>query len=134
MLALAVVASSCAGDDTHKPEARPCPSPTPIEDRAILPADLMLERFATVTDAEVKKGFLGAEAIATTSVVEVYPPLARQLVDAGYDILSSDNEGFEAEIFFARGKRTTGTYLLREGPCKGQVTIRLLYGSKRYRG
>lgn len=42
-------------------------------------------------------------------------------------------QGFEAEISFERGKGTTGTYRLRQGPCGDQVTIKLLYEADRYR-
>ena len=96
-----------------------------------MPADTPVDRFGTVTAVQTKPGFVGVEAITETQIVELYPPLARSVLDAGYDILSGDNEGFEAEIFFARGKGVTGTYLLREGPCEGQVTIKLLYTHER---
>lgn len=68
-------------------------------------------------------------AVSTKTVVELYPPLARAILDAGYSIVSSDNEGFEAEIFFG-DETTTGAYRLREGPCKDEVTVRLLFEEK----
>jgi hypothetical protein len=64
-------------------------------------------------------------------VVEVDPPLQRALLAAGYEILSHDDEGFEAEIFFSRGKSTVGTFSLNE-LCSGQARIRLVFGSDRY--
>lgn len=126
---------SC-GNERQGPAAppEPCPTSAPVADTSLLPKDVPLDRFATITELEIKGGFLGAEATTDTSIVELFPPLARALLNSGYDILSSDNEGFEAEIFFGRGKKVTGTFLLREGPCKDQVTIRLLYGAPRYRG
>lgn len=126
---------SC-GNGVAEPTARPKPCPTfaPVGDTSLLPRDVPLQRFATITELEIKGGFLGAEATTDTRIVELFPPLARALLDSGYDILASDNEGFEAEIFFGRGKKVTGTFLMREGPCKDQVTIRLLYGAPRYRG
>lgn len=129
------MAASC-GNGAREPAARPepCPSRAPVADLSLLPKDVPLQRFATITELEIKGGFLGAEATTDTSIVELFPPLARALLNSGYDILSSDNEGFEAEIFFGRGKDVTGTFLLREGPCKDEVTIRLLYGAPRYRG
>ncbi|MGH2748977.1 MAG: hypothetical protein ACRDKB_13805 [Actinomycetota bacterium] len=127
-----VSCGSGAAEPTARPE--PCPTPTPLADVSLLPKDVPLQRFATITELEVKGGFLGAEATTDTSIVELFPPVARALLNSGYDILSSDNEGFEAEIFFGRGKNVTGTFLLREGPCKDQVTVRLLYGAPRYRG
>ena len=65
------------------------------------------------------------EVITEQKIVEVDPPLQRAILDAGYEILSHDNEGFEAEIFFARGSKSVGTIIMREGPCEGQATLRL---------
>lgn len=59
------------------------------------------------------------------TVVELYPPLARAILDAGYEIVSADNEGFEAEIYFG-DDRTTGAYRLRKAPCRQQVIVKLL--------
>jgi hypothetical protein len=61
------------------------------------------------------------------SVVELYPQLARGLIEGGHEILAGDNEGFEAEIFFGLRDGRTGRYVLREGPCAGQVTLHILY-------
>lgn len=105
-----------------------------LSDQSLLPSDVPLAEHGIVTEIEVEGGYVGATAVSDIQIVELYPPLARALLDGGYDIVSSDNEGFEAEIFFARGEGTTGAYRLREGPCPGQVTIKLLYGSADYRG
>ncbi|MFN2526615.1 MAG: hypothetical protein ABR505_10220 [Actinomycetota bacterium] len=103
---------------------------TPTElTRAELPTEFALEEFAEITEVIRRPRSLTAEAVTTTSIIELYPPLARSVLDAGFEILASENEGFEAEIFFA-SKRRTGAYRLREGPCEGLVTIRLLYGKR----
>ncbi len=70
--------------------------------------------------------------MTTTSIIELYPPLARQVIDAGYTIVSSENEGTDAEIFFARG-RVAAVYLMRQGPCDELVTITLDYVRERKR-
>lgn len=75
-----------------------------------------------------RRGFVGAQAITETSIVELYPELSRRVRSEGYQQISGENEGFEAEIYFQKG-RDTGAFLLREGPCEGQVTVRLIYGS-----
>ncbi|MDP9067286.1 MAG: hypothetical protein M3N53_02920 [Actinomycetota bacterium] len=130
---VAVVASvaACGGADSAVPNR--CPLPQPLADLSLLPRDVPLDEWGIVDQVEVQGGFVGARAVSETKIVELYPMMARATVDAGYSILSGDNEGFEAEIFFERGKGTTGTYRLREGPCAGQVTIKLLYESERYR-
>lgn len=128
---MALLLGACSGGENESAEA--CPAPTPLGSLALLPKDIPLEEWGVVEELEVTKGFLQGRAISDTQIVELYPVMARATVAAGYEILSGDNEGFEAEIFFVRGKDTTGTYVLREGPCGDQVTIRLLYGAKRYR-
>jgi hypothetical protein len=135
LLASALLLAAC-GDGDPAAAPSPCPSPVPVDrrDLRLLPRDVPLAEYGPVTEVEVEAGFIGAQAITETSIIELYPPLARAVLDEGYDIVSSENEGFEAEIFFARGKHITGAYRLREGPCKGDVTIKLLYGSQRYRG
>lgn len=129
-----VVCASCGSGDEPAAAPTPCPTPVPIADSRLLPEDVPLAEHGIVTEIEVEGGYVGATAVSEMQVVELYPPLARALLDGGYDIVSSDNEGFEAEIFFARGEDVTGAYRLREGPCPDQVTIKLLYGSKEYRG
>jgi hypothetical protein len=134
-VALLLLVSGCGGDGDGDAAPTPCATPVPVDDRdlRLLPRDVPLAEHGVVTEVQIRAGFLGAEAIGQTRIIELYPPLARSVLDAGYDIISSDNEGFEAEIFFARGKYITGAYRLREGPCKDEVTIRLLYGAKQYR-
>lgn len=131
--ALLLVPACAPGAERPAARPTPCASPTPVADTSDLPPDLPVDEVSEVVDLHVKKGFLAAQGVTELSIVELYPQLSRALLDEGYDIISGDNEGFEAEIFFRRGRGTTGTYLLREGPCEGQVTLRLLYGSKRYR-
>lgn len=133
-LAAVLVLSGCGGGGDGDAASSSCPSPVSVDDRdlRLLPRDIPFAAHGVVTEVVVKRGFLGAEAVGETPIIELYPPLARAVLDARYDIVSSENEGFEAEIFFAKGRHITGAYRLREGPCKDQVTIRLLYGARRY--
>ena len=104
-----------------------CPTPPPIQDTSALPKELPLAEFGTVTEAGREGDNSYGEIITETTIVELYPPMARAVLDADYQILASENEGFEAEIFFAKGRKITGAYRLREGPCEDLVTVRLLY-------
>lgn len=97
-----------------------------------MPRDIPLDDYGDVVDVDVDEGFLTARVITEEPITVVDPPLQRALLAANYEILAHDNEGFEAEIFFARGGDTVGTILMREGPCPGQVTLRLRYGARRY--
>jgi hypothetical protein len=100
--------------------------PVPAADISAVPKQLHLDRHATITEVGKRKGALGVTAVSELPVVELYPPLARAILDAGYSIVSSDNEGFEAEIFFG-DESVTGAYRLREDPCGEQVIVKLLF-------
>ena len=128
LLAIGLGACSNPSNDAGRP---PCPRSTPVSDLSLMPRDLPLQRYATVTQIGTSKGFLGVASTSEESIVELFPRLSRALIDGGYEIRAADNEGFEAEIYFTRG-HTLGSFRMREGPCEGQVTVRLLYRDKRY--
>ena len=130
LVAVVVAAGSSAGcGDGSAPRAQPCPTPSAAGDTTVLPSDLGFERWGTLTRAEERPAGVVAEVVTETSIIELYPPVARSVLDAGYDIISAENEGFEAEIFFARGRAVTGAFRFREGPCEDQVTLKLFYAT-----
>ena len=130
MLAMLLMfASACSGDDDPGSRAEACPTPSPFSDLSALPADIDLARYGTITRVTKRPSSVGASAVSRTTIVELYPPLARHVLES-YDIIASENEGFEAEIFFERGP-ITGAFWLREGPCEGDVTIKLLHAKEK---
>jgi hypothetical protein len=102
-----------------------------VTDRGLLPKDIDFSLVGDIVELEVKRGFLNVVAHSDLLIVEADPPIQRDLIDSGYQVLSHDNEGFEAEIFFARGSKTVGTFTFRE-LCEGKIKISLVYGSDRY--
>jgi len=129
------VGAACgSGGEDAASAPTPCPSPTGAVDLSLLPRDVPLDRFADIHEIVMKDDYVNVAALAEDTVVELDPALQRSLLDEGYEIIGHDNEGFEAEIFFARDERTLGTFRLREGPCDGHVTIKLIYTSKRIAG
>lgn len=92
-----------------------------------LPKALDQTHHGQVVDVGTRRGFSAVSLVTGESVIELYPQLARGLVEGGHEILAGDNEGFEAEIFFALRDGRTGRYVLREGPCRDQVTLHILY-------
>lgn len=131
MAGIALTACSGSSDTRAEPSPTPCPDSTPIGDLSLLPKDIPFTDFGEVVDAKVAKGFLLVEMRSAQLVIEADPPLQRALLAAGYEILSHENEGSDAEIFFARGQEVVGTFTLRN-LCAGQISIRLVYGSDRY--
>jgi hypothetical protein len=125
-VALAAALTGCASGDPPAARPTPCVTPSAVTDTSALPDDLPLEEYGAVVAIEVEDRSVGATAVSETQIVELYPPLARAVLDAGYDIVASENDGIDAEIFFTKGRRT-GAYRLLRGPCAGQVTIRLLH-------
>lgn len=137
-LALALVTlllAACGGSDDPSDQAGApqdpavCSTDEPVaqQDLALLPEGLPLDEWGTVVKVAEKLGYVGAEAISELTIVELYPEIARAVRAGDYATISGENEGFEAEIFFQKGD-DLGTFLLRKGPCKGQVRIKLIYG------
>lgn len=136
MVAFAALAlfllAACGGGDggTGVTDPEACSTDNPVDESALekLPKDLLIDEWGTVLKVQNRAGYVGAEAISETSIVELYPEISRAVRDGGYETISGENEGFEAELFFQKGQNT-GTFLLRKGPCEGQVTVKFIYGS-----
>ncbi len=123
------VLAACAGGEPAAAPT-PCSTPSAVTNLDELPKELPFEEWGTITRLERDKGFVVVEVVDETTVVELHPKIASAIIDAGYEIVGADNEGFESEIFFAPGEGLTGLFRLRERPCKGLVTATLLFGNK----
>jgi hypothetical protein len=126
-LACALVLSLACSDE-EKPRAEaPCEIPPEADEVDLVPRDLGLRTFGTITEAGRSGRRLTATLVTETEINLLYPPLARKLLDSGYFMISSENEGTDAEIFFARGD-ISGVYLMKHGrPCGDLVTLTLDY-------
>ena len=56
-------------------------------------------------------------------------PIGRALIvtDECERLRALDFEGFEAELYFAKGNSLAGIAALREGPCDGYVKVSVVY-------
>ena len=126
------LSAGCGGESGGSSSADPkvCSTDDPVGDSDLkgLPEGLPLQEWGTIVRVDRSRGFIGAKAISEIDIVELYPQITRAIATGGYKQISGENEGFEAEVFFQKGG-DTGTFLLRKGPCEGQVTVRLIYGS-----
>jgi hypothetical protein len=105
-----------------------CADPVPVdrERLAALPAGLDLRRTGTVTQVTTgDRGFVSATAVADSTVDETFTAFPEMLAAAGFEVVASENEGVEADVFFAHGEAATGSVKVTEGPCEGQVTTHL---------
>jgi hypothetical protein len=122
----------CSGSGSSpKSQPTPCPSYEALSEPSKLPKDIDLSAYGTLISQEIKSGFLISEARSDLLVVEADPLIQRDLFAHDFEVLSHDNEGFEAEIFFARGKEIVGTFSLHN-LCRGQIRIKLVLGADRY--
>lgn len=134
-LVLVVIALSLAACSDGSADGSAAENPQNCDPKAYtgaklktLPKKLPFDEWGTIIKVTEKAGFVGAEVISEVQIVELYPEISRAVRDGGYETVSGENEGFEAELFFQKGPNT-GTFLLREGPCKEQVTLKLIYGA-----
>jgi hypothetical protein len=118
--------SGCAQESASDASTGRCAS-KPLERKAELPADFPVSRRLELTHFKERRGFLSARGIETRSVEELYTELRATVPKLGYDVIGNDYEGFEAEIFFARERKSQGVVSMREGPCRGLVTVSVLY-------
>ncbi|HEX2295702.1 MAG TPA: hypothetical protein VHN37_10380, partial [Actinomycetota bacterium] len=101
-IALAAVpffVAACGGGDPAA-EATPCPRAPAVQPPDDIPGVLDQTHRGDVVDAGRRRGFSAVSVVTKETVVELYPQLARGLLDGGHEIDAGDNEGFEAEIFF----------------------------------
>lgn len=125
--AASVALGACSGGDGSGATATPCPGRPSVAAPSSLHRVLDQTHRGDVVEVGRRRGFSAVTVVTRESVVELYPQLARGLVEGGHEILAGDNEGFEAEIFFGLRDGTTGRYVLREGPCPDEVTLHILY-------
>lgn len=131
IVAVPLLLARCGGDGGSAEQPTPCPAHTSVTPPATIPKVLDQTGRGEVVDVGRRRGFTAVTVITQESVVELYPQLARGLLGDGHEIDAGDNEGFEAEIFFTLRDGRAGRYVLREGPCRGDVTLQILYEEKR---
>ncbi len=128
LLAVLLLTCALASCDGSEPPPEACPEPKPGGDAAVQPEGIDLRDFGVLTETSKKGEFVSAVVISEKAVDDLYDPLTKAVTEADYNILNSENEHFEAEIFFGDAKGRVALLNLREGPCQGQVTIRLTFG------
>jgi len=64
-------------------------------------------------------------ARAAGEIPELAIAFQHVVTDAGFNIAGTDDEGFEAEVFFARGNNAAGQVVLSESACLGFVEVKI---------
>lgn len=92
-----------------------------------LPADVPVPEVIEITNTKVRRKFVIVDGYAETSVKDLFETSGKAITDGDFEIINTDYEGFEAELYFARGTSIAGIVRLREGPCDDFVSMNLLY-------
>ena len=124
---LVPLGASCARE---VPEGRPaaaCSLPPEIEIPAGIPDDFPWPPDVTVTQAEPTKRFVAITGFGDQTVEQLFEIMRAELTDKEFDIINTDYEGFEAELYFAKGDSLAGIASLREDSCDGYVQVHVVY-------
>ncbi|MGH3647098.1 MAG: hypothetical protein ACRDTM_07970, partial [Micromonosporaceae bacterium] len=115
----ALALPGCGADD---PSA--CPPITPVASASLapLPDELKLAKLGTVTGVHVDAEQITATLQRDATIDEAATAVQEHFGDIGWDVVSTDNEGFEAEVFVVRNA-DTGLIKIRESDCAGRVIL-----------
>jgi hypothetical protein len=98
-----------------------------MKEPARLPADLPVTEELALTSLKERRGFVSVQGVEKTTVKSALTRFHRAVTNSGFEIINTDYEGFEAEIYFARASASQGIVSLREGPCRGDVSVSVVY-------
>ena len=124
---MSFAASACADDGKGAAPSSPCTLPAQIPTPGGIPRDLPIPSDVMLTSAQVKKKFIAIEGFSERSIEELFKVIQPDLIEKNFDIINTDYEGFEAEIYIAKGESLAGIVAMREGPCDGYVKVNVLY-------
>ena len=101
--------------------------PPTIEADTEVPTDFPWPDGVSLVQAQVKKKFIAFQGHDTRTVEELFEVMHDELVARDLDVINTDYEGFEAELYFAKADNLAGIVSLSEGPCDGYVRVHVLY-------
>lgn len=126
MLLVAFLPACSAGPIDDQPAAT-CSLPPSIGMPADLPSDLPWLGGVVLTEARSESRFVSMEGFSERSVQQLFDDFRPEITDKSLDVINTDFEGFEAELYFAKGNSLAGIVSLREGPCDGYVKVSVIY-------
>ena len=125
LLMLALPACGPEADDPAPTSS--CSLPASIAAPDGIPPDFPWPADVALTEARSNKRFVALVGFGRGSVEEHFESARAALTEKGFDIINTDYEGFEAELYFAKGNSLAGITSLREGPCDGHVKVNVVY-------
>ena len=128
MLVLSTLTGCVDSDsDTSATQTASCSLPPAIEAPAGLPVDLPWPDNVDLSEARSNKRFVALVGFGEGTVEDFFESARMALDEKEFDIINTDYEGFEAELYFAKGNSLAGITSLREGPCDGHVKVNVVY-------
>ena len=118
---------ACSGDAEKVRPTAACSLPPEIEFPGGVPDDFPWADEVWVSQVESKKKFVAISGYSEESVEALFDIMRRELGAQGFDIINTDYEGFEAELYFAKGDSLAGIAALRESACDGYVKVNVIY-------
>ena len=126
MTVMAIALGACAREAEPAPAAA-CEIPRTIDSPDGLPPDFPWPDGVSPTEAQVQEKFVSMEGFSERSVEELFEDARPLLLSHGFDVINTDFEGFEAELYFAKSADLAGIVSMREGPCDGYVKVNVIY-------
>ena len=133
-LVAAIALAACSGDGGTTARRLPdadCgfPTPTPGTPDTQVPQEFLVEGSEIAYGQKVRGGYVTSIAIPY-SVQDGLPLYRRAVAEAGFELRSVDNEGFEAELYFDR-KEQLGAIQLRRSTCPDATLVYVNIVSRR---
>lgn len=122
ILLLAAAAACNRGGDAAVPADCGVPTPDPAAEARLIPGPFLLGGDADVASAGRRRGGVTAVLSTPLSVQDALPVYKKALARGGFELVSEDNEGFEAELYFKQGERL-GAIQLRRTLCDDVVVV-----------
>lgn len=136
-LALIVVIVGCSDDGGDNSSAIPSdcglPSPDPTADVSLVAEALLLHGEAQLLAAAKERGGFLASIAIPMSVTDGLARYKTELKQLGYELISQDNEIFEAELYLRKGKNV-GAIQIRRSVCDDASIVFVNVISQRHVG
>ena len=126
LLLVVGLTATVAGCSSAADRSDGCTQLRAVADTGDLVRALRLHSVGVTTAADDQPGLSTVTIVSRRSVGDLLPVLRDRFDAAGYERLGEDDEGFEAEIYLARGDDVYGVARLREDPrCDGRTSLQV---------
>ena len=123
-----ILALLTACDDATPPDEREglsgtcgLPTPEPDRDESLVPK-LFLPAGSEISNAQAERGGFIAAINVPLGVTPAFDYYGDAVEDGGYEVIQTDNEGFEAELYLRKGKHLAAVQI-RTSTCDDRSIV-----------